>query len=124
MVTNNRIRTALLSYGMSGKVFHAPLILADPQFELCTMVRHNKDVQAPAVGVSVVDNMESVFNDPSIELIVVNTPNNTHLDLASKALKKGKHVIVEKPFTVTFDEAESLIRLAKEKQLMLTVFQS
>ena len=108
------IKTALLSYGMSGKVFHAPLLLADPEFELSTIVRHKKDFQSPGSDVKVVDKMQSVFDDPSVELIVVNTPNNTHLALASEALKKGKHVIVEKPFTVTAAEAESLISLAKQ----------
>jgi scyllo-inositol 2-dehydrogenase (NADP+) len=55
------------------------------------------------------------MNDGAIELIVINTPNESHYPYATQALEAGKHVIVEKPFTVTTQEADNLIALAKRK---------
>ena len=119
------INTALLSFGMSGEVFHAPLINAHPGFNLTTVLQRSssraKDLYP---NVKVVRQLDEVINDKSIELIVVNTPNDTHQPYAAKALEAGKHVIVEKPFTVTTAEADSLISLAKKVGKTLTVFQS
>ena len=68
--------------------------------------------------------LESMLADDSIELVVVNTPNNTHADFTRKALLAGKHVIVEKPFTITVKDADELIDLAAQKNLCLTVYQN
>lgn len=117
--------TALLSYGMSGEVFHAPLIVADPRFQLKTVgERSALKVNQRFPAVQSVKNYKDILNDQSIELVVVNTPNETHYSFTKEALEAGKHVIVEKPFTVTTDEANQLIALSKEKQKILTVFQS
>ena len=121
----NPIRTALLSYGMSGEIFHAPLLNVDPRFSLVTVLQRNSDkarLRYPHVNIA--RQIDDVFNDESIELIIVNTPNELHCDYAIRALESGKHVIVEKPFTVTVGEAERLINLAKKKNLILTVFQN
>ena len=119
------IATALLSYGMSGEVFHAPLIAAHPGFLLHTIVqRKSKHASTRYPHVIIADAVEKVFADPAIELVVVNTPNDTHADFVTRALEAGKHVVVEKPFTVTAAEADQLIALAKSKKKVLTVFQS
>ncbi|MDE9591224.1 Gfo/Idh/MocA family oxidoreductase, partial [Xenorhabdus bovienii] len=73
-------------------------------------------------AVSVVSSPEILFNDPVIDLIVIPTPNDTHYPLAQKALAVGKHVIVDKPFTITVEQAESLKKQAEEKGLLLSVF--
>jgi len=124
-MTSKPISTALLSYGMSGLVFHGPLIKVHPGFHLSTIVQR-KSSTAPALfpNAKIVQRVEEVIQDPAIELIVVNTPNETHYDFATQALKAGKHVIVEKPFTVTVKESNELIALAASKQKVLTVFQS
>ena len=67
---------------------------------------------------------EDAFALPEIDLIVIATPNSTHFDLASKGISAGKHVVVDKPFTVTSEEAAELISLAKKHQRVLSVFQS
>src|SRR6185295_11727117 len=59
-----------------------------------------------------------------IELVIINTPNETHFEFASRALEAGKHVVVEKPFTVTSAEGKKLIELAQKKNRILTVFQN
>ena len=122
---NKTINVALASYGMSGEIFHAPLIAAHPHFQLKTVVeRHREKSKEKYPEVSVVKNYEALLNDAAIDLIVVNTPNALHFEMCKQALEAGKHLIVEKPFTNTTEEAEQLIQLAKEKNLVLTVFQN
>ncbi len=119
------ITTALLSYGMSGEVFHAPLLSAHPGFRIKTILqRKSESSKQHYPGVHVVRNLDDILGDPQIELVIVNTPNETHFDYAAKALEAGKHVVVEKPFTNTTLEAQELIALAKKKNRMLSVFQS
>lgn len=119
------IATALLSYGMSGEVFHAPLLHVHQGFKLKSILQRKSDSARkhyPDVGI--VRSLSEILNDPEIELVVINTPNETHLDFASRALEAGKNVIVEKPFTPTYAEAAQLIALAKKKNKLLSVFQS
>lgn len=119
----NKINTALLSYGMSGEVFHGPLLNAHPGFEIKS-VFHRSTSKKITHAFPVVDSIDKILNDSSIELVIVNTPNETHFPYTKSALEYGKHVVVEKPFTVTEVEAEELIGLAKKQNLMLSVFQS
>ncbi len=117
------IRTALLSYGMSGQVFHGPLLRAHSGFVI-DAVFHRSKKDPPPHAYRVVTSSNEIFDDPEIELVIVNTPNETHFQYAEQALLSGKHVIVEKPFTVTVVEADTLISLAKKHNRMLTVFQN
>lgn len=119
------IKTAILSYGMSGEVFHAPLLQAHKGFEISSIVQRTKDTaKAHYPDSKVVRSVEEVMSDPAIELVIVNTPNELHFNQASRAILAGKHVVVEKPFTVTVHEADQLIELAKEKNRVLTAFQN
>lgn len=121
----NPINTALLSYGMSGEVFHAPLLMAHTGFNLSTVVQRKSNSSSQHYpSIRVVRSVEEVINDPAVELVVVNTPNETHFPYAVRALEAGKHVVVEKPFTVSVKEADDLIELAKKKNKMLTAFQN
>ena len=121
----NPINTALLSYGMSGEVFHAPLLMAQPGFNLSAVVQRKSNSASQHYStIRVVRTVDEVINDPAIELIVVNTPNETHFPYAVRALEAGKHVVVEKPFTVTVKEADDLIALAQKNKKILTVFQN
>jgi predicted dehydrogenase len=117
------INAALLSYGMSGEIFHAPLLTAHPGFNL-KVVYQRTPSRKPEHSFPVVHNLDLVLGDPSIELVIINTPNHTHFQFAAEALKAGKHVIVEKPFTVTVSEADKLIALAQKHEKVLTVFQN
>ena len=118
-----KIRTALLAYGMSGEVFHGPLLQAHGGFEVIGVWQRNPD-KASRHAFPVVHHVTEILADPTVELIIVNTPNDSHFSHASEALKAGKHVIVEKPFTVNAGEADALIDLAKKQRRMLTVFQN
>ncbi len=119
------ISTALLSYGMSGMVFHAPLLQSVSGFHISKIVQRKEPTAAKAIpGVAVVKTVDEVWDDPSIELVIVNTPNDTHFEYTLKALEAGKHVVVEKPFTITTQEADALIALAESRKRVLTVFQN
>jgi len=119
------IRTAVLSFGLSGKVFHAPFIHLHPGFELAAIWERTKSESAAVYPyVHIARSMEELLDDPRIDLIVVNTPTGTHFEYAKKALEANKHVIVEKAFTTTVNEAIELDRLAVAKNRLLSVFQN
>ena len=120
-----KINTALLSFGMSGQIFHAPFIEVHAGFHLHSVWERTKnEAEKKYAGVKTYRTIEDLLTDDEIELVVVNTPNKTHYEFAKKALQHKKHVIVEKPFTVTVSEGEELIKLAKEKNKLLTVYQN
>ena len=119
------IKTALLSFGMSGKLFHAPFISVHPGFKLGgAWERTNKvikDVYPDAISYH---SLEDLLADDSIELVIVNTPNNTHYSYAKAALLAGKDVVVEKAFTTTVAEAVALQELALKLNRKISVYQS
>ncbi|QEC43416.1 Gfo/Idh/MocA family oxidoreductase [Pseudobacter ginsenosidimutans] len=119
------IRTALCSFGMSGKIFHAPFIHRNPHYQLCAVWERSKKIAADLYpGIISYDNYEAILADPDIDLVVVNTPNITHFDYTKRALLAGKHVVVEKPFTVTVAEAIELEELAVKQDRILSVYQN
>ncbi len=119
------IKTGIASYGMSGLVFHAPLLHVNPGFEMMKIVeRSYKGSKERYPDVHVVRSIEELIEDEHLELIIVNTPDATHFDYCKKALEAGKHVVVEKPFTMNSEEAEKLIALAKKQNRLLSVFQN
>jgi scyllo-inositol 2-dehydrogenase (NADP+) len=119
-----QIKTALLSYGMSGKVFHAPFLTLHPGFELTGAWERSKNlIQADYPEVKSYASIDELLAD-DIDLVVVNTPVDTHFEYAKKVLEAGKHALVEKAFTTTAAEAEELRDLARQKGLKLTVYQN
>ncbi len=120
-----KIKIGLASFGMSGKVFHAPFIDTNPHFELYKILERSKDLSKESYpDAETVRDYQDLLDDSEIELIIVNTPDDTHYSFASRALKAGKHVIVEKPFTTTSQQGEELIKIAQEQNRMLSVFQN
>jgi len=119
------IRTALLSYGMSGRVFHAPFISLHPGLELKgSWERSKKLIQGDYPGVTSYASLEDILNAGDVDLVVVNTPTYTHFEYAKKVLEAGKHCVVEKAFTATATEAEELRSVAQKKGVKLSVFQN
>jgi scyllo-inositol 2-dehydrogenase (NADP+) len=122
---NRQIVTGISSYGMSGSVFHGPLLKHHPNFIVKRIVERNRNTSLEQFPEALVTrSIDELLNDDEIELVVVNTPDQTHFEIAKQALEEGKHVIVEKPFTQTVAQGEQLIAFAQEKRRMLTVFQN
>lgn len=119
------LNVALCSYGMSGKVFHAPLITAESGLKLHTILQRNDPTAlADYPQVNIVKTFEEILANPDIHLVVVNTPNELHYPMTKAALQAGKHVVVEKPFTLNIEEGNELIALANRQQKILSVFQN
>jgi predicted dehydrogenase len=120
---SDSIRVGLIGYGYASKTFHAPLIAGTPGMALAAMSSSDATkVHADWPTVPVVSEPKHLFNDPNIDLIVIPTPNDTHFPLAKAALEAGKHVVVDKPFTVTLSQARELDALAKSLGRLLSVF--
>jgi len=105
------IRAGLIGHGLGGRAFHEPLIRAAPRLTLAGIATRSS---APDPA--------GLIADPAIELIVISTPNESHFPLARAALEAGKHVVIDKPFTVTLAEADELIALARDRRRVLTIF--
>ncbi|KAF1694585.1 oxidoreductase [Pseudoxanthomonas koreensis] len=114
---------ALLGFGLSGRVFHAPLIAATPGLRLHTVVSSDPARVAAAHPLArVLADPDAAFADPDIDLVVVATPNDTHAPLALAALAAGKHVVVDKPFALDLAEAQAMIEAAHRADRRLSVF--
>lgn len=124
-MSKKSVITGILSYGMSGRVFHAPFVNEKTRFELRAVVeRHEKRAQQRYPNIISYDSVDELLNDDKIELVIVNTPNNTHVDYAMQALKAGKHILVEKPFAPNSEEAKQVFGLGKEMGKHVMVFQN
>lgn len=119
------LNVALSSYGMSGKVFHAPLVTAESRLRLHTILQRSEPTAlADHPQVSIVKTFDEIIASPEIDLVIVNTPNELHYPMTKAALLAGKHVVVEKPFTLSLSEGEELIKLAQQQNKILSVFQN
>ena len=119
------VRVALIGFGFVGKTFHAPLIRSVPGLELSVISsRHPEKVHEDLPRAQVVADPEEAATHADVDLVVIASPNETHVPLATAALSAGKHVVVDKPFTITLAEARRLGELSRAKQRLLSVFQN
>jgi scyllo-inositol 2-dehydrogenase (NADP+) len=119
------INVGLVGFGMAGQIFHAPIIRSVPGLRLAKVVeRHGSRSKEAYPDTETVRDPSELFRDPGIDLVVIATPNTSHYSLARESILAGKHTVVDKPFTVTTGESDELISLAKEKGVLLSVFQN
>ncbi len=119
------IKTGICSYGMSGKLFHAPFLEAHPSFELSAIVeRNNNDSRERYPNTKLYRSVEELCADKDLQLIVVNTPTHLHFEQAKMVLNAGKNMVIEKPFAITVKEAEELTALTSTNNLFLSVYQN
>jgi scyllo-inositol 2-dehydrogenase (NADP+) len=119
------IATGLLAYGMSGKLFHAPFLAQHPGFELRAVAERTQPrMAADYPGIASYPSSEALLADPTLELVVVNTPNDTHYDLTRQALLAGKHVLVEKPVATSVAQWQELCNLARQQGRQLFAYQN
>src|ERR1700743_3002788 len=119
------INTAIIGFGFSGETFFAPFIEANPDFNLkkiyTTDPKRVEKAKSIYPDTEIVSDTDNIMNDANIDLVLIGSPNTSHVTLAKQALLAGKHVGVEKPFTITVAEADELIALAKPQNRVLTV---
>jgi predicted dehydrogenase len=119
------IRVALLGFGYAGRVFHAPLISATAGLTLAAISsRQGSSVASAYPHVDVIPDPLAAVRHPEVDLVVIATPNDTHAPLAEAALRAGKHVVVDKPFTITLAEARALAAISANAGRVLSVFQN
>lgn len=118
-------KTGICSYGMSGKLFHAPFIHAHPGYELTAIVeRHQQDSRERYPSARLYRSVEELCANPDLQLIIVNTPTHLHYLHACQVLNAGKHLVIEKPFAISAQEAAAITALAEKNNLFISVYQN
>jgi predicted dehydrogenase/type 1 glutamine amidotransferase len=125
--TEERVkRVAMIGYGAIG-FEHGTAISEVPGLEYAIVCDRNEERLAIArkafPGVSTCTDLTQVAEDPGIDVVIISTPPNTHVEISMRMLRAGKHVVSEKPFCLTTAEADVMIQLAQEQQRALTVYQ-
>lgn len=126
------LTVAYVGFGNSVVNYHLPYVKTRDYIRVKTIYRREedrenqkeKDREKLYPGILFTTNFSDVLNDPEIDLIVVNTPNETHCSYAKQILNKGKNALIEKPLSMSSKEAEELFALAKEKNLILMANQN
>jgi len=119
------IRVALIGFGYAGRLFHAPLISATPDLRLAVIGSRQRDrVSSAYPEAQVVAEPLEAVRHPEVDLVVIATPNDSHVPLAEAALSAAKHVVVDKPFTITLAEARVLAAQSAKLNRVLSVFQN
>ena len=122
------LNTGLIGFGNSGQTFFAPFIAANPGFNLAMISTSDPGRAQLAASIypdaAVVSTADEIIADEGIDLVLVGSPNTSHFEWTKKALLAGKHVLVEKPFTVTSHDALELIKIAEKENKILSVFQN
>lgn len=117
------IKTAIVGFGVSGQCFHAPLIEYCEEFDFAAVVSSDsKKVKNQFANVIVYSDLETLLKDDSIELVVIATPNHLHVPQAKQALLAGKHVVIEKPFSISVQEGKELIAIAEQSKKCISVY--
>ncbi len=117
------VRVGLVGYGYAGRTIHVPLIRAVPGLALSSVATSDPQrvlLDLPRVRIDYTP--QELFEDPGVELVVLAVPNHLHAPMALAALDAGKHVVVDKPFTETWDQARALTDLARRTGRVLSVF--
>jgi predicted dehydrogenase len=123
MTENDKtIRVGLIGYGFAGKTYHAPLIQSVPGLALTVIGSAKREILHVQFPNTLVCSADELPTHPHVDLVVIATPNENHFPLAAAALRAGKDVVVDKPFTVTLAEARSLAEIAAQHNRLLSVF--
>lgn len=119
------IKTAIVGYGFSAKTFHIPFITNSAAFSFHALSSSKQDeVKQEWPEVSCYSDANEMIVHSDVDLVIITAPNDVHYSLAKLALDHNKHVLIEKPFVTRSEDGEALIALAKEKGLLLSVYQN
>jgi scyllo-inositol 2-dehydrogenase (NADP+) len=119
------MRVGLVGFGFAGRIFHANAIEAVEGLELAAIVQRTGDEAALLFPhAKIVRTVEEMLEDTSIKLVVVATPNTSHLPIARQCLLADRDVVIDKPFALNSEEAAELIQLARTRGRLLSVYQN
>jgi len=123
---NAPIKTGLIAFGAAGKFMHAPFLVTQPEnYEVIAVLeRHKEESKQPFPNARIVRSIKELLSMNELELIIITTPNDTHFSYSKAGLLAGKHVVCDKPFTITSFDALELIKLSKQTNKILSVFQN
>lgn len=122
---NKTVKTAITSFGMSGLVFHGPSLKVNQDFEVVNILERSKNIsQKLFPEATIVRDYNDILKNDIVELVIVNTPDKFHYEMAKQAILHGKHIVVEKPVTLKSNEAHELVELSREKGVVFTVYQN
>lgn len=122
-MNRDSLRVGLIGYGFAGQTFHAPLIAGVPGLVLAAVAsRDAARVHADFPAAAVDADPYALLQRPELDLVVIASPNDSHHPLARAALAAGRHVVVDKPFTLTLAQARELQALATQRGRLLSVF--
>ncbi|MDP8912556.1 MAG: oxidoreductase [Pseudomonadota bacterium] len=120
-MTAGKINVGLIGYGLAGATFHAPLIFSVDRFQL-RAIATSRPVAITGQELRVTPDAQAILEADDIDMVVIATPNELHFPTAQAALDAGKHVVVDKPFTLDVGQATALIAQAQERDRLLSVF--
>ncbi|RQP29586.1 oxidoreductase [Burkholderia ubonensis] len=117
------LRIGLMGFGFAGATFHAPVIAASGRTQVAAIATGQPDrARAAYPDARIVADLDALLALDDIECVVIATPNDTHFPLARQVLDAGRHVVVDKPVTLTSDEALALARLANARSRVFAPF--
>ncbi|KAL1897734.1 hypothetical protein Cpir12675_002233 [Ceratocystis pirilliformis] len=122
------LNVGIIGYGLSAKVFHIPFVSLVNDLSLYAIVQRTPSAASSAPddhpSVKHYTSTDALFADSAIDIVIITTPPNSHFALTKAAIEAGKHVLCEKPFVPTSAEATTLVDLAKQKGVLLCVYQN
>lgn len=125
LVMQEPIRAGVVGFGLAGRVFHTAVVQATPGLELAAVVqRSGDDARKEYPEAHLARSVEEMLSDVGIRLVVIATPSYSHHELAKQCLQEQRHVVIDKPFTLTSAEAADLIQMARQRNLLLTAYQN
>ena len=110
------IQAAVVGFGLSGQIFHAPFLKAHPAFKLHTIVSSGNKALVEYPSVQVVADFDKLLLNPEINLVVLCTPHHLHARQAIAAMHAGKDVVVEKPVAMSSKELQAMMEVSHQTQ--------
>ncbi|WP_432460565.1 MULTISPECIES: Gfo/Idh/MocA family oxidoreductase [unclassified Agarivorans] len=116
------LNVAIIGFGLSGRVFHAPLIQACPQLKLFAIASSQQASITERYPHVLCLDPQQVIDHPEVDIVVIASPNSVHAEQAEQAMLAGKHVIVEKPLALNSQQCLRLQQVAQQTGKYLSVF--
>ena len=118
-----QLNIGIVGFGMTAQVMHAPFLKTNTNYNVTAVVeRHSETSKTFFPGTTVLKSFDALLDRANVDVVVITTPNDSHFDYAKKAAEAGKHVVLEKPFTITSTDADALVQLSKTTNRIISPF--